>query len=52
MLLCHIVGINNKLKNDFIKAISNSLVIIIDIDDISKKIMFDQKFFYLYNQLM
>jgi hypothetical protein len=39
MLLCHIVGINNKLKNKFRNDINNisDEIIVIDIDELSKK---------------
>ena len=42
MLIAHIVGINNKLKDKFIKDIDNvsDKIIILDLDDMSKKIMF------------
>jgi hypothetical protein len=54
MLLCHIIGINNKSKIKFIDdiaTISND-IIILDLDDISKKILFDNEYTKLYNQYM
>jgi DNA-binding transcriptional regulator YbjK len=54
MLLCHIIGINNKFKNKFIDdvAIISNYIIILDLDDISKKILFDTEYTKLYNQYM
>jgi len=54
MLLCHIVGINNKFKNKFIDDISiiSNDIIILDLDDISKKILFDIEYTKLYNKYM
>jgi hypothetical protein len=54
MILCHIVGISNKTKENFIDTISNisDNILILDLDDISKKIIFDNKFSVLYNQYL
>jgi len=54
MLLCHIVGFNNKLKNDFVSTLINlsDNILVLDIDDISKKIMFDKDFSKFYNQFI
>jgi hypothetical protein len=52
MIICHIVGINNKLKDTFIKTITDisDKLDIIDLDDISKKILFNKEYSALYNQ--
>ena len=52
MLIAHIVGINNKLKDKFIKDIENitDKIIILDLDDISKKIMFMKDYIYLHDK--
>jgi hypothetical protein len=55
MIFCHIVGINNKLKDNFIKQISSlsdisDKIDIIDLDNISKKILFNKDYSVLYNQ--
>jgi hypothetical protein len=45
MIICHIVGICNKLKVNFINDVKNiSNVFILDIDDISKKIIFSEEY--------
>ena len=45
MIICHIVGICNKLKVNFINDIKNiSNIFILDIDDISKKIIFSEEY--------
>jgi hypothetical protein len=45
MIICHIVGICNKLKVNFINDVKNiSNIFIIDIDDISKKIIFSEEY--------
>jgi len=52
MIICHIVGINNKLKKSFITDIDNisDKLMILDLDDLSKKIMFDKEYSKLYDQ--
>jgi hypothetical protein len=54
MILCHIVGINNKIKNNFINEVINvsENIMILDLDDISKKIIFDSDYTKVYNQFM
>ena len=54
MLIAHIVGINNKLKDKFIKDIDNvsDKIIILDLDDMSKKIMFMQEYSKIYDNFM
>jgi hypothetical protein len=54
MILCHIVGINNKLKNNFINEVINisENIIILDLDDISKEIIFDSDYTKIYNQFI
>lgn len=49
MIICHIVGICNKLKLNFIENIKNlsNDIFILDIDEISKKIIFSNE----YNEL-
>jgi len=52
MILCHIVGINNKIKTTFLNEINNisNNINIIDIDDISKKIIFESEYNKLYEK--
>jgi len=53
MLLCHIVGLNNVIKKDFIEMCENNIdkkIIVEDIDDISKIIMNDDKYLKLLDQ--
>ena len=54
MLIAHIVGINNKLKDKFIKDIDNvsDKIIILDLDDMSKKIMFMPEYSKIYDNFM
>jgi hypothetical protein len=54
MLITHIVGINNKLKDKFIKDIDNisDKIIILDLDDISKKIMFTQEYSKIHDNFI
>jgi hypothetical protein len=52
MILCHIVGINNKLKESFIKELESisTNILIIDIDNISKKVIFEKEYTNIYNK--
>ncbi len=62
MILCHIVGINNKLKDEFTKEINriidvhNSIIdvhnsiYVIDLDILSKKIIFEKTYTKLYDE--
>lgn len=52
MILCHIVGINNKLKESFVKELKsiNINILIIDIDNISKKVIFEKEYTNIYDQ--
>lgn len=54
MIITHIVGINNKLKNKFIKDIENisSKIIILDLDDLSKKIIFMKDYIEIHNKFI
>ncbi len=54
MILCHIIGINNKLKNVFINEVINisENIMILDLDDISKKIIYDPDYSRIYNQFI
>ena len=54
MILCHIVGINNKLKNNFINEVVNvsENIMILDLDDISKQIIYDPDYTKIYNQFI
>ena len=54
MILCHIVGINNKLKTNFVTEMLNisENIIILDLDDISKKIIFEQDYNLIYNEFI
>ena len=52
MLISHIVGINNKLKDNFIKNVEiiSDKIIILDLDDISKKIMFMKDYIQIHDK--
>jgi hypothetical protein len=54
MILCHIVGINNKLKKSFVDEMLNinNNIVVLDLDEISKTIMFDKEFNIYYNQFI
>jgi hypothetical protein len=54
MILCHIAGINNKLKNNFINEVVNvsENIMILDLDDISKQIIYDPDYTKIYNQFI
>lgn len=54
MLLCHIVGINNKLKNSFMTELKNinNNIIIVDLDDITKKIIFENEYNKIYGEFI
>lgn len=54
MILCHIVGINNKLKTNFVTEMLNisANIMILDLDDISKKIIFEQEYNLIYNEFI
>lgn len=54
MILCHIVGISNKIKENFINTLSNisDNILILDLDDISKKIIFSTEFSRIYDKYL
>jgi len=54
MLIAHIVGINNTLKNKFIKDIDNisDKIIIIDLDNLSKKIIFMSEYSKIHDEFI
>ena len=54
MILCHIVGINNKIKESFLKEIHviNNSINIIDIDELSKKIIYEKEYNMLYKEYL
>lgn len=54
MILCHIVGISNKIKENFINTLSNisDNILILDLDDISKKIIFGTEFSRIYDKYL
>lgn len=54
MIINHIVGINNKLKGKFIKDIENisDKIIILDLDDLSKKIMFMKEYVQIHDKFI
>ena len=54
MIITHIVGINNKLKDTFIKDVENitEKIIILDLDDISKKIMFMKDYVKIHDKFI
>jgi hypothetical protein len=54
MILCHIIGINNKIKQSFITELKNinQNIDIIDIDIISKKIIFEKQYNILYDEYL
>lgn len=54
MIICHIVGISNKIKESFINTITNisDNIFILDMDDISKKIIFAKDFSLLYDKYL
>jgi len=54
MILGHVVGINNKIKKHFLDELTNISPknIILDLDDISKKIIFEKEYTVLYEKIM
>jgi hypothetical protein len=54
MIICHIVGISNKIKESFISSIKllSDNIIILDIDDISKRIIFQKEFSLIYDKYL
>ena len=54
MIIAHIVGINNKLKDTFIKDVENitEKIIILDLDDISKKIIFMKDYVQIHDKFI
>lgn len=54
MILCHIVGINNKIKKSFLDEIKNihQNINIIDIDEISKKIIYEKQYNVMYEEYL
>jgi hypothetical protein len=54
MLITHIVGINNKLKDKFLKDIEDisDKIIIFDLDDLSKKIMFMPEYSKIHDKFI
>lgn len=54
MILCHIVGINNKIKKSFLDEIKNKQqnINIIDLDEISKKIIYEKQYNIIYEDYL
>jgi len=54
MILCHIVGINNKIKKSFLDEIKNIQhnINIIDIDEISKKVLHEKQYNIIYDEYL
>jgi len=54
MILGHVVGINNKIKKHFLDELTNISPknIILDLDDISKKIIFEKEYTVLYEKFI
>jgi hypothetical protein len=54
MIITHIVGINNKLKDTFIKDVENitEKIIILDLDDICKKIIFMKDYVQIHDKFI
>lgn len=54
MILCHIVGINNKIKKSFLDEIKNihKTINIIDIDEISKKVIYEKQYNIIYEEYL